>query len=135
MSWQGVYYHFNEWRGDGSWKKRWIILLHWHKSRLDLSSIQLDGSHSHTHNGDEAISYQGRKAARITNLVFLADKTGQPLACASPQAGNHHALFAIETSFGERCDLIEEAQVSLEGFFLDANRGFDAKVFRDDCFR
>lgn len=135
LSWQGVYYHFNEWRKDGSWKRLWVTLLHRHKARLDLSSVQLDGSHTRTHNGGAAIGYQGRKAARTTNLLFLADKTGQPLACASPQAGNHHDLFAIETSFGELCAMVEEAQISLEGLFLNADSGFDAKVLRDDCFR
>ncbi len=135
LSWQGVYYHFNEWRKDGSWKKLSVTLLHLHKPRLDLSNIQLDGSHTRTHNGGAAIGYQGRKAARTTNLLFLADNTGQPLACATPQAGNHHDLFAIETSFGELCDLVEEAQISLDGLFLNADSGFDASSLRDDCFR
>ena len=45
-TWSGVYYHFNEWRKDGSWKKLWVQLLQLHRRRLDLSSIQLDGSHT-----------------------------------------------------------------------------------------
>ena len=85
---------------------------------MDLSSIPLDGSHTLAKNGGAAIGYQGRKAARTTNLLFLADNTGQPLAVASPQAGNHHDVFDIETSFGELCTLVEEAHISLEGLFL-----------------
>ena len=135
LSWQGVYYPFNEWRKDGSWKKLWITLLHLHKPRLNLSSIRLDGSHTRTHTGGAAIGYQGRKAARTTNLLFLADNTGQPLACATPQAGNHHDLFAIETSFGELYDLVEEVRISLDGLFLHADSGFDASSLGDDCFR
>lgn len=135
LSWQAVYYHFNEWRKDGSWKKLWVTFLHLHKSRLDLSSIQLAGSHTRTHNGGAAIGYQGRKAARTTNMLFPADKTGQPLACASPQAGNHHDVVDIETLFSELCALVEEAQISLEGLFLNAGSDFDAKALRDDCFR
>ena len=117
LTWSGVYYHFNEWRKDGSWKKLWVNLLQLHRRRLDLSSVQLDGSHTLAKNGGAAIGYQGRKAARTTKLLFLADRTGQPLACARPQAGNHHDLFDIETSFGERCGLLEEAHISLEGLF------------------
>jgi transposase len=135
LTWSGVYYHFNEWRKDGSWKRLWIKCLQVHRRRLDLSSVQLDGSHTLAKNGGAAIGYQGRKVARTTNLLFLADSTGQPLACASPQAGNHHDLFDIETSFGELCALLEEAQISLEGLFLNADSGFDAKALRDDCFR
>ena len=33
------------------------------------------------------------------------------------------------------CALLEEAQLSLEGLFLDAVSGFGAKALRDDCFR
>ena len=135
LTWSGVYYHFNEWRKDGSWKKLWVTLLQVHRRRLGLSSVQLDGSHTLAKNGGAAIGYQGRKAARTTNLLFLADSTGQPLACASPQAGNHHDLFDIETSFGELCGLLEEAHISLEGLFLNADSGFDANVLRDECFR
>ncbi len=113
----------------------WLTLLRVHRRRLDLSSIQLDGSHTLAKNGGAAIGYQGRKAARTTNLLFLADNTGQPLACASPQAGNHHDVFDIETSFAELCALVEEAQISLEGVFLNADSGFDAKRLREECFR
>lgn len=135
LTWSGVYYHFNAWRKDGSWQKLWLHLLRLHKPRLDLSSIQLDGSHTRTHNGGAAIGYQGRKAGRTTNLLFLADNTGQPLACATPQAGNHHDLFDIETSFGELCAMLEQAQITLDGLFLNADRGFDASGLRDECFR
>lgn len=135
LSWSGVYHHFNAWRKDGSWKKLWGTLLQLHRARLDLSSVQLDGSHTRTHCGGAAIGYQGRKAARTTNLLFLADNTGQPLACAHPQAGNHHDLFNIEATFGELCTLLEAAQISLEGVFLNADAGFDATSLRTDCFR
>ncbi len=135
LTWSGVYYHFNEWRKDGSWKKLWLRLLHLHKPRLDLSSVQLDGSHTRTRGSGAAIGYQARKAARTTNMLFLADNTGQPLACATPRAGNHHDLFDIEASFGELCALLEEAQIALDGLFLNADSGFDASSLRDDCFR
>ena len=130
-----MYYHFNEWRKDGSWKKLWVTLLRRHKSRLDLSGMQLDGSHTHTHNGGAAIVYQSRKAARTTNLLFLADNQGQPLACATPQAGNHHELFDIEALFDELCDLIQEAQIRLDDLFLNTDSGFFANVLREACFR
>ena len=57
------------------------------------------------------------------------------MACANSQAGNHHDRFDIKTSFGGLCGLPEEAQISLEGLFLNANNGSGAKASRDDCFR
>jgi len=40
---------------------------------LDLSSIQLNGSHTPANNGGVAVGYQGRKAARTTNALFVVD--------------------------------------------------------------
>ena len=43
---------------------------------LDLSSVQFDGSHTLAKNDGAAIGYQGRKAGRTTNALFLADNQG-----------------------------------------------------------
>ena len=64
-----------------------------HRRALDLSSVQLDGSRTLAKNGGAAIGYQGRKAGRTTNALFLADNQGLPLAVATPQAGNQHDTF------------------------------------------
>ena len=90
----------------GSWQAVWLRLLRENGAHLDCSSVQLDGSHPPAKNGGEAIGYQDRKAARTTNLLFLTDNQGQPLACATPQAGNHHDLFGIKALFDELCDLV-----------------------------
>ena len=129
-----MYYHFNEWRKDVRWKRLWVNLLQVYCRRLDLSSIQPGVNHTLAKNGGAAISYQGRKATRTTNLLFLADRTSQPLACARPQVGNHHDLFDIATSFDELYGLLEEARILLGGLFLNTDSGFDAKVLRGDCF-
>ena len=84
LSWQGVYYHFNAWGKQGAWKNLWISSLRLHRRALDLSSVQLDGSHTLAKNGGAAIGYQGRKAGRTTNALFLADNQGLPLAAATP---------------------------------------------------
>ena len=44
-------------------------------------------------------------------------------------------MFDIETLFDELCELVQEAQIRLDGLFLNANNGFDASVLRDACFR
>jgi transposase len=95
LTWQGVYYYFNRWSKLGCWRKVWVHLLAEHHSYLDLSSAQLDGSHTPAKNGGEAIGYQNRKAAKTTNSLFLADNQGLMLAMASPQEGNHHDLFEV----------------------------------------
>jgi transposase len=133
LTWQGVYYHFNEWVNDGSWSKVWISLLRSNYKFLDLSCVQLDGSHTPAKNGGERVGYQGRKACKTTNSLFLADNTGQMLACASPQEGQHHDLFNIQILFDELCDILIKAGIEVNGLFLNADAGFDSKEFRKIC--
>lgn len=133
LTWQGVYYHFNEWVKDGSWTKVWIGILSAHKSNLDLSSMQLDGSHTPCKQGGEAVGYQKRKAAKTTNSLFLADNQGQMLACATPQSGQHHDLFNIQMLFEQLCEILTKAGINLKGLFLNADAGFDSQELRKLC--
>jgi hypothetical protein len=43
------------------------------KLKLDLSSMQWDGSHTLCRQGEEAVGYQGRKKGKTTNVLCLAD--------------------------------------------------------------
>lgn len=90
-----------------------------------MSSVQLDGGHTPAKNGGAAVGYQGRKAARTTNALFLADNRGQPLAVATPQAGQHHDTFQFADVFAELCTLLKEAHLRLDGLFINADKAFD----------
>jgi len=133
IKWGGVYHHHREWIKDGSWRKVWIELLKANRSTLDLSSMQLDGSQTPCKKQGEHIGYQGRKASRTTNALFLADKEGQPLAMATPQAGNHNDLYEIQQLFEEMYTLLKEAGIDLRGVFMNADAGFDAESLREVC--
>ena len=133
IKWGGVYHHHRQWIKDGSWRTVWIELLKANRGLLDLSSMQLDGSQTPSKKQGEHIGYQGRKAARTTNALFLSDKEGQPLAMATPQAGNHSDLYEIQQLFKQMCDLLEEAGINLRGIFLNADAGFDAESLRAMC--
>lgn len=133
LSWQGVYYHFRRWVSDGSIRKVWVELLKQQRRLLDLSSVQLDGSQTLCKNGGECIGYQARKAAKSCNSLFLADNTGLMLACSCPIAGQHHDLFQIKQVFEELSGLLKEAGIDTVGLFLNADAGFDSKLFREQC--
>lgn len=133
LTWQGVYYHFNRWTKLGCWQKIWVNLLAAHHAYLDLSCAQIDGSHTLAKNGGEAIGYQGRKAAKTTNSLFLADNQGQMLAMATPQEGQHHDLYQIQELFEQLCQLLLQAGIDLKGVFLNADPGFDSQAFRQVC--
>jgi transposase len=135
LTWQRVYYYFHRWSKQGAWKAMWLKLLQVHRRLLDLSSIQLDGSHTPAKNGGAAVGYQGRKAARTTNALFLADNRGLPLALATPQAGQHHDTFDLPTVFAELCDQLQAAGLRLDGLFLNADKAFDGTALRQACAR
>lgn len=77
----------------------WTQLLEMNRSKLDMSSVQLDGSHTPAKRGGQAVGYQGRKKSKTTNALFLTDKQGIPLAVSEPIDGNHNDLFEIEIFF------------------------------------
>jgi len=118
---------------DGCWRKIWINILSQNLKHLDLSSIELDGSHTPAKNGGDAVGYQGRKASNTTNALFLSDSQGIILGMSTPQEGQHHDLFEIQTLFDEICNILKSAGINLKGLFLNADSGFDSKEFQEVC--
>ena len=135
IRWNSVYYHFKKWTDDGSWKQMWIRLLAMNKSALDMSSVQLDGSHTPAKRGGQAVAYQNRKKAKTTNALFITDKQGIPLTMSQPIDGNHNDLYDIENSFTKMLADLKQSQLEINGLFLNADAGFDSTGFRLICFQ
>ena len=133
-SWQSVYYHFQKWSKNGSWESVWNSILKKHKHLLDLSSIQLDGTHTPAKRGGEAVAYQGRKKSKTTNTLIITDSQGIPLACSHPIAGNHNDAFNLVKTFGKMINSIQLADIPVDGLFLNADAGFDTTDFRSYCY-
>ena len=133
LSWQSVYHHFRKWSISGAWKSCWVGLLERHKGDLDLSSVDLDGSHTPAIRGGECVEYQGRKKGKTTNALYLTDRQGIPLAMSEPAPGNHNDLFDIQVQFEVFTATIEGADIPVEGLFINSDAGFDSKEFRSAC--
>jgi transposase len=133
ITWNTIYYHFNKWSKDGSWKRMWTKLLELNKFKLDMSSIQFDGSHTLAKRGGEAVGYQNRKKSKTTNALFLTDRQGIPIAMSKPISGNHNDLFEVEKFFVKMLEDIEQSKIKINGLFLNADAGFDSQAFRDLC--
>ena len=133
LHWNSVFYYFNKWSKAGCWKRIWVNLLSKNRQYLDLSSAELDGSHTPAKNGGDAVGYQGRKACNTTNSLFLSDNQGVMIAMSTPQEGQHHDLFHIQELFDEICSLLKEAGINLNGLFLNADAGFDSADFLAAC--
>lgn len=133
LSWQSVYYHYRKWCKTAVLKKSWIGILEKNKSKLDLSSVDFDGSHTSAIRGGEETEYQGRKKRKTTNALYLIDRQGLPLAISNPVAGNHNDLYNIEVQFEVVIGTLEQANIHVGGLFLNADAGFDSKEFRLCC--
>lgn len=131
ISWQTIYYYFHKWSRDGSFQNVWISLLLQNKRKLDLSNVQLDGSHTRCRMGGESSGYQGRKSAKTSNMIFLCDNQGQMLSMSNPRSGNHHDLHDIERVMNEIITLLTQADIPQEGLFLNADAGFDGEIIRN----
>jgi len=67
-----------------------------HRRDLDLSCVQLDGSHTPCKRGGAAVGYQGRKAAKTTNTIYLANNQGQMLCCQYFDEALYKRRYVIE---------------------------------------
>ena len=133
LTWNTVYYHYRKWCLSDTLKTSWIQFLKIHKQDLDLSSVDLDGSHTPAIRGGVEVEYQGRKKRKTTNALYLTDRKGVPLAMSEPVAGNHNDLHDIEVQFEVVTETLEQAEIPIEGLFLNADAGFDSKNFRKSC--
>jgi transposase len=133
LSWQSVYHHYRKWCLSGTWLDCWTNLLQRHRGELDLSSVDLDGSHTPAIRGGQDVEYQGRKKRRTTNALYLTDRQGLPLAMSEPVAGNHNDLYNIEVQFEVVTATLDKAGIPVEGLFLNADAGFDSREFRESC--
>ena len=66
-------FHSQKWYKNDSWQELWQMLLVKFKSISDLSTIQLDGTHTPVKRGGEAVEYQGKKKYKTSNTFILVD--------------------------------------------------------------
>ena len=132
-SWQSVFYHFNKWSKDGSWLSVWTCLPKAHKDKLNLSTAQLDGTHTPSKRGGQAVDYQVRKGCKTSNILCISDEQGIIVAASQPESGNHHDVFDIETHFEELLNMLELIGIETKGLVLNADAAFDTENLRALC--
>ena len=133
LKYNAVYYHYRQWCKKRIWLNLWIALLSNHKGHLNLSTIQIDGSHTICKQGGQSSGYQERKKATTSNMLFLCDDNGIPLSCSEPEEGKHHDTFTIERALREIVEILTSADISIDGCFLNADAGFDTQIVRTQC--
>ena len=132
---KSVFHHFNKWSKSKVWERIWVNFLEKNKAYLDLSSAQIDGTHTPVKRGGEQVGYQGRKSSKTSNMICISDRNGVILTASPPNSGNHHDLFEIEKHMDKLMEMLKNANISSEGLFLNGDAGFDSKKMREVCFQ
>lgn len=130
LKYGAVFHHYNKWSKKGEWKSLWFELVDKHRTELDMSSVDLDGSHTPAQRGGEEVGYQGRKKHKTTNALYLTDRTGLPVVMSSPKSGEHHDTHDIELIMQDMIDDLKKANIRVDGLFLNADAGFDCAALR-----
>jgi transposase len=133
LSDKSVYAHFRKWSRNGEWKKVWGIILGSYKSFLDMSSVDLDGSHTTALRGGECCGYQGHKKRTTTNAIYVTDRQGIPLAMSTPASGSHNDLHNISVVLQNLFAALRASGLAVSRLFLNPDAGFDSVQFRRDC--
>jgi transposase len=134
ISHHAVYYHFRKWSRDGSLKKLFQASILSIEDDLDLSEINLDGSHSIAKKGAESVAYQGRKKAKTSNILPLADAKGHIIGLNQVLAGNHNDAFELKSSLQKGFKALKGLGLNIKDAFFNADSGFDTKAARKVCF-
>lgn len=129
-----VAYHFRKWSRDGSLKKIWKESLPLIQGQLDLSELNLDGSHTMAKKGGESVAYQARKKAKTSNVLPLTDKNGYILASTSIIAGNHNDAFNLKPHLQAAFKELKQRGLDIAGAYFNADSAFDTKEARKTCF-
>jgi len=79
------------------------------------------------------VAYQGRKSKKTTNSLYLTDRQGIVLAMSEPVAGNHNDLYEIENAMNTILQQVENAQIRVDGLFMNADGGFDSIKLKSIC--
>ena len=110
ISWQNVYYYFNKWSKDGSFQRVWLNLLSKKKRKLDMSCVQLDGSHTRCRQKDADAGFDSKSLRE-----FLESKEIIANIKPNPQNGEQPDVYFDEELYKNRFK-IEQANSWLDGY-------------------
>ncbi len=134
ISHHGVYQHFRKWSRDGSLKKVFESSILSIEDKLDLSEINLDGSHSVAKKGGESVAYQGRKKAKTSNILPLTDAQGYFIGLTQVLSGNHNDAFELKAALQKGFKAIKHLGLDIKDAYFNADSAFDTKAARKVCF-
>jgi transposase len=134
LSWWAIYYHFRKWSKDRSLENVFTASIFTIQEELDLSEINLDGSHTIAKKGGESVLYQGRKKAKTCNLLPLTEACGFVIGLCHLLPGNHKDSYNLKPALANAFKGIKRLGLAIRSAFFNADAGFDTVAARKVCF-
>jgi transposase len=134
ISYHAVYYHFRKWSRDGSLETVWQLSILSVQDDLDLSQLNLDGTHTLAKKGGASVVYQKRKKAKTSNILPIVEGQGYIIASTGIIAGNHHDAFELKPHLQCAFQALKKLGLNIQGAFFNADSAFDTKEARKTCF-
>jgi transposase len=134
LSWHAIYYHYRKWSRDGSLEKVWQGSIMRIAADLNLSELNLDGSHAIAKKGGQSVAYQGRKKAKTTNILPITDGDGFIVATTGLVAGNHNDAYNLKPHLQAAFKSMKRLELDVQGAFFNADKAFDTQDARKTCF-
>jgi transposase len=134
LSWWAIYYHFRKWSKDGSLENVFRASVFTIQAALDLSEVNLDGSHTIAKKGGESAVYQGRKKAKTCNLLPLTEACGFIIGLCHLLPGNHNDSYNLKPALAQSFKTMKRSGLPIQGALFNADAGFDTHSARKICF-
>jgi hypothetical protein len=134
ISYSAVYLHFAKWSRDGSLKKVWQQSILTIRDDLNLSELNLDGTHTLAKKGGQSVAYQGRKKGKTSNILPIMDANGYVVASTGIIAGNHNDAYNLKPHLQTAFKEMKRLGLSLKGAYFNGDMAFDTQDARKTCF-
>ena len=134
ISYSAVYLHFAKWSRDGSLKKVWHHSILTIQDDLNLSELNLDGTHTLAKKGGQSVAYQRRKKGKTSNILPIMDGQGFIVASTGIIAGNHNDTYNLKLHLQSAFKEMKRLGLTLKGAYFNADMAFDTKDTRKTCF-
>lgn len=134
ISYSAVYLHFAKWSRDGSLKKVWHQSILTIQGDLNLSELNLDGTHTLAKKGGQSVAYQGRKKGKTSNILPIMDGNGYVVASTGIIAGNHNDAYNLKPHLQTAFKEMKRLGLVIKGAYFNADMAFDTKDARKTCF-
>ena len=134
ISYTAIYGHYARWSRDGSFKRVWQHSLRTIQTDLDVSELNLDGTHCLAKKGGESVAYQGRKKGKTCNILPIMDRHGYVVALTGILAGQHNDAFNLTAHLQTAFHGMKQLGLSINGAYFNADMAFDSRAARKTCF-